>query len=102
MTISPDDLQGYTGPRYRALADAIAAAISAGRLARGSRLPPQRELADRLGVTVGTVGRAYDLGVQRQLLTAHVGRGTFVADGEPGAHVQDFMDVRAQIGRAHV
>ena len=91
MTISPDDLQGRTGPRYRALADAIAAAIAAGRLPRGTKLPPQRELADRLGVTVGTVGRAYDLGVQRQQLTAHVGRGTFVADAEPGALVHDFM-----------
>jgi len=91
MTISPDDLQGRTGPRYRALADAIAAAIADGRLARGAKLPPQRGLADRLGVTVGTVGRAYDLGVQRQQLTAHVGRGTFVAEGEPGALVHDFM-----------
>ena len=91
MTITPDDLQGRTGPRYRALADAIAEAIAAGRLARGNKLPPQRELAERLGVTVGTVGRAYDLGVQRQQLTAHVGRGTFVADTEPGGLVHDFM-----------
>jgi len=91
MTISKDDLVGRPGPRYRALADAIAAAIAEGRLAKGTRLPPQRELAERLGVTVGTVGRAYDLGVQRQLLTAHVGRGTFVADPDPGAHVHDFM-----------
>ncbi len=94
MTIRSEDLDHRTGPRYRALADAIADAIAHGRLARGAKLPPQRELADRLGVTVGTVGRAYDLGVQRQQLTAHVGRGTFVADGEPGAQVHDFMEAQ--------
>jgi DNA-binding transcriptional MocR family regulator len=91
MTISEDDLRHRTGPRYRALADAIAAAIAEGRLARGAKLPPQRELAARLKITVGTVGRAYDLGVQRQQLTARVGRGTFVAEAEPGALVHDFI-----------
>src|SRR3546814_6065410 len=40
----------------------------------------QRELAWRLGVTVGTVTRAYDLAAQRGLLSGEVGRGTFVRD----------------------
>ena len=43
------DLIGRDRPRYLAIADAIAADIAAGRLARGDRLPPQRELAERLG-----------------------------------------------------
>ncbi len=92
MTISKDDLAREDGPRYRALADAIARAVADGRLEAGAKLPPQRELADRLGVTVGTVGRAYEIAAQRQLVTAHVGRGTFVTTGTaPTSHLHDFF-----------
>ena len=78
MTIQPADLLDRPGPTYRALADALADAIGGGRLASGARLPPQRELAHRLDVTVGTVGRAYDLLAQRGLTRGEVGRGTYV------------------------
>ncbi len=91
MTITADDVVDRPGPRYRALAEAIAAAIASGRLKPGTKLPPQRDLAHRLGVTVGTVGRAYDLGIRRRLLTAHVGRGTFVAEPDVAPQVHDFM-----------
>src|SRR3546814_10552377 len=47
------------GPRYLAIADALARDIAAGRLKAGDRLPTHRDLAWRLGVTVGTVSRAY-------------------------------------------
>ena len=80
MTITPDDLAALPGPRYLALAEAIAAAIRSGRLAEGAQLPTQRELAHRLGVTVGTVGRAYLLAEQRGLIAGEVGRGTYVRD----------------------
>ena len=66
------------GPRYRAIADAIGAAIRDGTLSAGDRLPPQRELAWKLGVTVGTVSRGYTLAVERGLLSGEVGRGTYV------------------------
>ena len=91
MTIELGDLAARAGPRYRALADAIGAAIAEGRLEPGDKLPPQRELADRLGVTVGTVGRAYEIAAQRQLVSAHVGRGTFVLGGAAAAPAHDFM-----------
>ncbi|HUD53082.1 GntR family transcriptional regulator, partial [Parvibaculum sp.] len=48
-----------SGPRYRAIADLIGEAIAEGRLAPGTRLPPLRDIAYELGVTVGTVARAY-------------------------------------------
>ncbi|MEK0085626.1 PLP-dependent aminotransferase family protein [Benzoatithermus flavus] len=78
MTIEPADLSGRPGPVYRALADALSDAIAEGRLAPGARLPPQRDLAFRLDVTVGTVGRAYELLAQRGLVRGEVGRGTYV------------------------
>lgn len=78
MTIRPDDLARLPGPRYRALAEAIASAVRAGRLAAGARLPTQRALAHRLGVTVGTVGRAYELAERQGWIRCEVGRGSFV------------------------
>ncbi len=73
-------LQGRAGPRYQALAEAIADAIGSGALPPGAKLPPMRDLAWKLGVTVGTVGRAYALAEQRRLVSGQVGRGTYVLD----------------------
>jgi DNA-binding transcriptional MocR family regulator len=66
------------GPRYRAIANAIASAITDGELEPGDRLPPQRQLADALSVTVGTVSRGYAEAERRGLIAGEVGRGTFV------------------------
>ncbi len=46
------------GVKYVAIADALAQAIDKGVLKAGERLPPQRHLADRLGVDLTTVTRA--------------------------------------------
>jgi DNA-binding transcriptional MocR family regulator len=83
MTIWSPTLTSRAGPRYRALVEALAQDIAEGRLPAGARLPPQRDLADRLGVTVGTVSRAYALAAQRGLVSGEVGRGTFVRDAAP-------------------
>ena len=78
MTMWAPGLAGRPGPRYRALVEALAQEVADGRLPEGTRLPPQRDLAYRLGVTVGTVSRAYALAAERGLVTGEVGRGTFV------------------------
>ena len=78
MTRWLPELARRPGPRYVALADAIAKDIADGALAEGVRLPPQRDLAYRLGVTVGTVSRGYAVAAQRGLVTGEVGRGTYV------------------------
>jgi DNA-binding transcriptional MocR family regulator len=66
------------GPRYLAIADALAADIGAGRLGPGQRLPPQRVLAQRLGVDLTTVTRAFNEARRRGLVEGTAGRGTFV------------------------
>ena len=71
-------LEGHSGPRYAAIADALAADLAAGRFEPGDRLPTHRDLAWRLGVTVGTVSRAYAEAERRGLVSGEVGRGTFV------------------------
>lgn len=81
MTNWNPDISARTGPRYIAIAEAIADAVASGELAPGSRLPTHRDLALRLGVTVGTVTRAYAEAIRRDLLSGEVGRGTFVKPG---------------------
>ena len=80
MTIYQPDISGRTGPKYRAIAEAIGEDIASGRLTPGTRLPPHRDLAWRLGVTVGTVSRAYGEAARQNLIGGEVGRGTYVQD----------------------
>lgn len=80
MTIWLPDLSQATGPLYVRLADHIEADIASGALAAGAKLPPQRDLAYDLGVTIGTVGRAYALARERGLVSGEVGRGTYVLE----------------------
>ena len=63
-----------------AIADALANDLAAGRVKAGTRLPTHRDLADRLGVTVGTVSRGYAEAARRGLVSGEVGRGTFVRE----------------------
>lgn len=69
------------GPKYLRIADALAEDIYSGRLSVGDRLPTHRDLAWRLGVTVGTVSRAYAESERRGLIVGEVGRGSFVRPG---------------------
>jgi DNA-binding transcriptional MocR family regulator len=78
MTIWQPDLSNRSGPKYRTIAEAIAADIAEGKLAPGDRLPPQRELAWALGVTVGTVSRGYAEAERNGLVKGTVGSGTYV------------------------
>lgn len=71
-------LDRKSGPLYLGLAAAIAHDVQVGRLKAGDRLPPHRELADHLGVTVTTVTRGYTEAERRGLVRGEVGRGTFV------------------------
>lgn len=79
MTFWKNALESKTGPAYQRLADGLHAAIIDGTLEIGDRLPPQRELAYKLGVSTGTITRAYDLATRRGDVTAVTGKGSFVA-----------------------
>lgn len=68
-------------PLYLALLDALEAAIREGELQPGDQLPPQRAVADQLGVDFTTVTRTYGAARDRGLVEGAVGRGTFVRRG---------------------
>ncbi|WP_418160505.1 PLP-dependent aminotransferase family protein [Benzoatithermus flavus] len=74
-------------PVYLSLAGQISRAIADGTLQAGSPMPTHRALADRLGISVQTVSRAYAELIRQGLLVGEVGRGTFVrplkAEPEP-------------------
>ncbi len=80
MTNWTPDLSTGDGPLYLRLANRIENDIGEGVLAEGAKLPPQRDLAYDIGVTIGTVGRAYALLRERGLVSGEVGRGTYVLD----------------------
>ncbi|MFT0858638.1 PLP-dependent aminotransferase family protein [Ancylobacter sp. G4_0304] len=72
------DLALSDKPRYLAIADLMEEDIRAGRLTLGDRLPPQRRLAERIGVDFTTVARGYVEAQKRGLVESRVGQGTFV------------------------
>lgn len=93
-------------PIYLALADAIAADVQSGKLRAGDRLPPQRDLADALGVTVTTVTRGYAEAERLGLVRGEVGRGTYVrppAFAPFAAHRDGLVDLgtNALLPQAH-
>lgn len=108
MTNWTPDLDTQPGPRYRAIAEALAEDVRRGALPAGTRLPTHRDLAWRLKVTVGTVSRAYAEAERRGLIAGEVGRGTFVraaAVSPPVFHLDhsendDFVDLSVHRPRA--
>ncbi|WP_442873551.1 aminotransferase-like domain-containing protein [Devosia sediminis] len=71
------------GPLYLAIADAIELDVVEGRLAPGTKLPPQRALAQGLGLDFTTVTRAYAEAGRRDLVEGRVGQGTFIKGRSP-------------------
>lgn len=78
VSILRDGLANGVGVKYKRLADAVAQAIDEGVINAGCKLPPHRLLADSLGVTIGTISRAYGELERVGLVVARVGDGTYV------------------------
>ncbi|MGE7758491.1 PLP-dependent aminotransferase family protein [Peribacillus sp. NPDC097895] len=66
-------------PFYKSLASLLEQNITNGFLAPGTKLPPQRELADFLDLNFTTITRAYKICEVKGLIYAVTGSGTFVA-----------------------
>lgn len=90
MTIWPPKKGDLARPAYRSLAKCVLRAIEAGDLTGGDRLPPQRELAYDLGLSVQTVSRAYEDLIRVGAVTGEVGRGTFVNGRQSDARSPHF------------
>ncbi|MFJ8258392.1 PLP-dependent aminotransferase family protein [Peribacillus asahii] len=66
-------------PIYQAIAGQLEQDILNGVLLPGTKLPPQRELADYLDLNVSTISKAFKVCELKGLLSASVGSGTFVS-----------------------
>jgi len=71
------------------IVEALADDVSGGRLPAGTRLPPQRDLAHILGVSLNTVSRAYAEAAARGFTEGEVGRGTYVRAPGPRPTTED-------------
>ena len=72
------------GPRYRRLASALADGVEHRRLRGGGRLPAERVLAARLGLSRGTVVAAYDVLAEAEVVQRRRGSGTYVRSRHRG------------------
>ena len=88
------DLTRGAGPLYLRIAEALAQARARGDLQPGDRLPSQRDLAERLGVGLTTVSRAFAEARRRNHIDAAAGRGTFVT---PGGSEEPILDLSMNI-----
>jgi GntR family transcriptional regulator len=89
----PFDLMLERGskPLHVSIGEQIAAAIASGELPAGTRLPPERHLADSLGVSRMTVRQALGALERDGLVRRVVGRsgGTFVCEASTERHVTE-------------
>lgn len=77
------DRSGGT-PLGQQVQEALRAAIRAGRMRPGERLPSTRQLADQLGLSRGLVVSAYEQLLAEGYVVSTIGSGTRVADGPSG------------------
>ena len=82
------DARSATAP-FEQVRSQIAAAVAAGQLGAGTRLPTVRRLAADLGLSANTVARAYRELETDAVVATHGRRGTFVRSevvDQPEAH----------------
>ncbi|WP_426515754.1 PLP-dependent aminotransferase family protein [Diaminobutyricibacter sp. McL0618] len=77
------------GDRSERIYRELREAIHDGRLRRGERLPPSRDLAAQLTVSRNTVAVAYERLTAEGYLVSRVGSGTFVAAPSPTPQARD-------------
>ena len=85
--ITPSDPNRIKPPNIKNLAlDQIKQLIASGAVAPGQRLPPERELAERLGVGRNSVREALKILEAVGLVESRVGDGTFIT-AQTGASI---------------
>lgn len=65
-------------PYYTYLADVLEQDIKEGIILPGTKLPPQRELADYLDLNLSTITKAFKICEMKGLISGSIGKGTYV------------------------
>lgn len=72
------DSHSHALPLYVQISEMLIRDIHAGRLSDGERLPPERDMAERLGISVGTLRKALADLADKGLLDRVQGSGNYV------------------------
>lgn len=89
VSILIKELSSTFDPKYRAIYKCLAHLITENILIKGSKLPPHRQLADKINVTSVTVSRAYKELERNGLIIGIIGKGTYVNDNKLANSNQD-------------
>src|SRR4051812_9357122 len=84
---------------YQQIVEQIERSIRDGQLRAGDQLPPERELAQRFGVSRTAVREAVKALGEKGLIQSQHGRGTFVTDGSEHA-IRNSLDRIVTVGGA--
>lgn len=85
-------------PLYVQVKKAVLAAMSRGEWKQGEAIPPEKTLAERFGVSIGTLRKAIDELASENILVRQQGRGTFVAVHSRNQHFFKFFRIVGQDG----
>lgn len=69
-------------PLYMQAADWLAEQVASGKLAPGTRLPAERDIAEQWGIAYATVRRMMAELRKRGIVVSALGKGTFVIGGD--------------------
>lgn len=84
---------GVPGPRYLQVVEMLRRRIATGELPAGTRIPSDRELAAKIGVSPVTVSRALQRLSEIGMVRREVGRGTFVIASAPQQQLEVHLRV---------
>ncbi|MGB3431302.1 GntR family transcriptional regulator [Achromobacter sp.] len=85
-------------PLYAQVKQAVLAALAQGEWKQGEAIPPEKLLAERFGVSIGTLRKAIDELAAENILVRHQGRGTYVAVHTRNHHFFKFFRIVRQDG----
>ena len=77
MNTSLSATESLGSPLYEQVKQAVLAALAQGEWKQGDAIPPEKLLAERFGVSIGTLRKAIDELAAENILVRHQGRGTW-------------------------
>jgi len=85
--MSPTNQTTTALPKYVQISELLIRDIAAGRLLDGERLPPERDMANQLGISVGTLRKSLKELTNKGLLERVHGSGNYIRHGNVEASV---------------
>lgn len=87
-----------TLPKYIQISERLIRDIAAGHLVDGARLPPERDMADSLGLSVGTLRKALAVLAEKGLLARVQGSGNYIRQVAGVSSVYGFLRLERRGG----